>query len=75
MEPIRKVRGKVLPLNRADVDTDQIIPAKYLKLVEPIREPETIFRKGDVRGMFVGQIPIIDAGSGRSFFPLGVAHA
>ena len=34
MEPIRKVRGKVLPLNRADVDTDQIIPAKYLKRIE-----------------------------------------
>lgn len=34
MEPIRNVRGKVLPLNRADVDTDQIIPAKYLKRIE-----------------------------------------
>ncbi len=34
MEPFRKVRGKVLPLDRADVDTDQIIPAKYLKRIE-----------------------------------------
>jgi 3-isopropylmalate/(R)-2-methylmalate dehydratase small subunit len=34
MEPVRKIRGKVLPLNRADVDTDQIIPAKYLKRIE-----------------------------------------
>ena len=34
MEPVKKVRGKVLPLPRADVDTDQIIPAKYLKRVE-----------------------------------------
>jgi 3-isopropylmalate/(R)-2-methylmalate dehydratase small subunit len=34
MEPIRKVRGKVLQLNRADVDTDQIIPARYLKRIE-----------------------------------------
>jgi 3-isopropylmalate/(R)-2-methylmalate dehydratase small subunit len=28
------VRGKGMPLDRADVDTDQIIPAKYLKRVE-----------------------------------------
>lgn len=34
MEPFRKVQGKVLPLPRADVDTDQIIPAKYLKRIE-----------------------------------------
>jgi 3-isopropylmalate/(R)-2-methylmalate dehydratase small subunit len=34
MEPVRRIVGKAMPLNRADVDTDQIIPAKYLKLVE-----------------------------------------
>lgn len=34
MEPFRRVQGRSLPVNRADVDTDQIIPAKYLKLVE-----------------------------------------
>jgi 3-isopropylmalate/(R)-2-methylmalate dehydratase small subunit len=34
MEPVKKVQGKVLPLNRANVDTDQIIPAKYLKRIE-----------------------------------------
>jgi 3-isopropylmalate/(R)-2-methylmalate dehydratase small subunit len=34
MEPVGRIRGKAVPLNRADVDTDQIIPAKYLKLVE-----------------------------------------
>ena len=34
MEPFKKVRGKILPLPRADVDTDQIIPAKYLKRIE-----------------------------------------
>ena len=34
MEPVKRVRGKVLPLPRADVDTDQIIPAKYLKRIE-----------------------------------------
>lgn len=34
MEPVVRIQGKAMPLNRADVDTDQIIPAKYLKLVE-----------------------------------------
>jgi 3-isopropylmalate/(R)-2-methylmalate dehydratase small subunit len=34
MEPFKKVHGKILPLPRADVDTDQIIPAKYLKRIE-----------------------------------------
>jgi len=34
MEPVRRIVAKAVPLNRADVDTDQIIPAKYLKLVE-----------------------------------------
>jgi 3-isopropylmalate/(R)-2-methylmalate dehydratase small subunit len=34
MEPITSVRGRALPLDRADVDTDQIIPAEYLKRIE-----------------------------------------
>ena len=34
MEPVRRIVAQAMPLNRADVDTDQIIPAKYLKLVE-----------------------------------------
>ncbi len=34
MEPVRRIAGKVLPLNRADVDTDQIIPASYMKRIE-----------------------------------------
>jgi 3-isopropylmalate/(R)-2-methylmalate dehydratase small subunit len=34
MEPFHRVVAQAIPLNRSDVDTDQIIPAKYLKLVE-----------------------------------------
>jgi 3-isopropylmalate/(R)-2-methylmalate dehydratase small subunit len=34
MEPIRLVRGTAAPLDRADVDTDQVIPAEYLKRIE-----------------------------------------
>ena len=34
MEPFHAVKGRAIPLNRRDVDTDQIIPAKYLKRIE-----------------------------------------
>jgi len=34
MEPIKLIQGGVTVVDRADVDTDQIIPAKYLKLVQ-----------------------------------------
>ncbi len=34
MEPFTRAQGKVIPLNRADVDTDQIIPAQYMKRIE-----------------------------------------
>src|SRR5258705_1845371 len=31
---VRRVSGRAMPLDRADVDTDQIIPAHWLKRVE-----------------------------------------
>jgi 3-isopropylmalate/(R)-2-methylmalate dehydratase small subunit len=34
VEPVRQIAGQVTVLDRADVDTDQIIPARYLKRVE-----------------------------------------
>ncbi len=34
MKPIRTITGKAVPLARSDVDTDQIIPAEWLKRVE-----------------------------------------
>jgi 3-isopropylmalate/(R)-2-methylmalate dehydratase small subunit len=34
MEPFRSVTGVVCPLDRADVDTDQIIPKQFLKRIE-----------------------------------------
>ena len=34
MEPIGRIEGTALPLDRSDVDTDQIIPAEHLKRVE-----------------------------------------
>lgn len=34
MQKFKTVKGNAIPLNRADVDTDQIIPAQYLKRIE-----------------------------------------
>ena len=34
MEPINVIEGTAVPLDRSDVDTDQIIPAQYLKRIE-----------------------------------------
>ncbi|HEX3540088.1 MAG TPA: 3-isopropylmalate dehydratase small subunit [Acidimicrobiales bacterium] len=34
MEPVRVVSGTAVPLDRSDVDTDQIIPSDWLKRVE-----------------------------------------
>ena len=43
MEPIRILSGRGVPLDRSDVDTDQIIPSEWLKRVE---------RTGFGRGLF-----------------------
>lgn len=34
MEPVRIVSGRAVPLERSDVDTDQIIPSEWLKRIE-----------------------------------------
>ncbi|HVM63249.1 MAG TPA: 3-isopropylmalate dehydratase small subunit [Acidimicrobiales bacterium] len=34
MEPVRAITGRAVPLDRSDVDTDQIIPSDWLKRVE-----------------------------------------
>ncbi len=34
MEPVSRVEGTAVPLDRSDVDTDQIVPARFLKRIE-----------------------------------------
>jgi 3-isopropylmalate/(R)-2-methylmalate dehydratase small subunit len=34
MKPISRIEGTALPVDRSDVDTDQIVPAEYLKRIE-----------------------------------------
>ena len=43
MKPVQLITGTALPLRRADVDTDQIIPAEWLKRIE---------RTGYEKGLF-----------------------
>jgi len=43
MEPFIRLTGRAVPLDRSDVDTDQIIPAQYLKRVERTGYGEFLF--------------------------------
>jgi 3-isopropylmalate/(R)-2-methylmalate dehydratase small subunit len=52
MEPVEVIEGKVSVIDRADVDTDQIIPKQFLKRVERTGYGEFLFydwmRSGEV---------------------------
>src|SRR2546429_8736924 len=61
MEPVRVVTGRALPLGRANVDTDQIIPSHWLKRIERTgyglgpfearrKDPAFVFNDGRYRG-------------------------
>jgi 3-isopropylmalate/(R)-2-methylmalate dehydratase small subunit len=61
MEPVGTIVGRAAPLDRADVDTDQIIPAEYLKRVERTgfgkflfdswrRDPDFVLNRPEYRG-------------------------
>ena len=43
MNPVKNISGTAVPLDRSDVDTDQIIPAVYLKRVERTGFGEGLF--------------------------------
>ena len=43
MQSFRVHKGKVAPLNRANVDTDQIIPKQFLKRIEKTGFGEFLF--------------------------------
>ena len=43
MEPVAEVRGRMMPLPRDDVDTDQIMPKQFLTRVERVGYGEFVF--------------------------------
>jgi 3-isopropylmalate/(R)-2-methylmalate dehydratase small subunit len=83
MEPVREIVGRGVPLDRSDVDTDQIIPSDWLKRVERTGFGEGLFsewressdfvlnreeyRGDDVRVLVAG--PNFGTGSSREHAP------
>ena len=68
MEPVRQVEGRAIPFGRKNIDTDLIIPARWLKTIsreglgqgafEAVREdPDNVFDKPEFAGA-----PILVAG-------------
>ncbi len=63
MQPVRSIEGKIAVLDRADVDTDQIIPKQFLKRIERTGFGEFLFydwvRDGEVK---LEEAPVLVAG-------------
>ncbi len=87
MEPITLIRGRALPVDRSDVDTDQIIPAEYLKRIERTgfgpflfaewrKDPDFIINRPDHEGasiMLAGEN--FGCGSSREHAPWAIEDA
>lgn len=57
MEPIKLISGKAVPLDRSDVDTDQIIPSDWLKRVERTGFGQGLFSEWREDPEFVMNLP------------------
>jgi 3-isopropylmalate/(R)-2-methylmalate dehydratase small subunit len=53
MEPVKEIVARAVPLDRSDVDTDQIIPSDWLKRVERTGFGEGLFSEWRERSDFV----------------------
>jgi 3-isopropylmalate/(R)-2-methylmalate dehydratase small subunit len=53
MEAVRRVEGTAVPLDRSDVDTDQIVPARFLKRIERTGFGEFLFAEWRQDSSFV----------------------
>jgi 3-isopropylmalate/(R)-2-methylmalate dehydratase small subunit len=62
MQPLHTITSRIIPLSRNDIDTDQIIPARYLKVTD---------RSGLAEGLFFGWRYLTD-GSLDMSFPLNL---
>lgn len=63
MQKIDKIEGKAIPLDRANVDTDQIIPAVWLRKVERTGFAEGLFSSWKQDPDFVMNKPEFQGGS------------
>src|ERR1700682_1846179 len=57
VEPVSRVSGRMAPLDRADVDTDQIIPKQFLKRIERTGFGPFLFFDWRAGGAFVPDKP------------------
>jgi 3-isopropylmalate/(R)-2-methylmalate dehydratase small subunit len=62
MEPITLIEGPVTDLPRDDIDTDQIIPARYMKRVERTGFGEFCFHEWRAQGLELPPNPILVSG-------------
>jgi 3-isopropylmalate/(R)-2-methylmalate dehydratase small subunit len=58
MQPIRRISGRCVPLDRPNIDTDQIIPSVWLKRVERTGFGEGLFAEWRVNPEFVLNQPV-----------------
>ena len=63
MEPVKVIEGQVSVVDRDDVDTDQIIPARYMKRVERTGFGEFLFYERRQGGWELPVNPILATGS------------
>lgn len=63
MQKIEKIEGKAIPLDRANVDTDQIIPAIWLRRVERTGFADGLFSSWKQDPEFVMNKPEFQGGS------------
>lgn len=63
MQKIEKIEGKAIPLDRANVDTDQIIPAVWLRRVERTGFADGLFSSWKQDPDFVMNKPEFQGGS------------
>ena len=62
MDPVKVIEGAVTDLPRDDVDTDQIIPARYMKRVERTGFGEYAFHEWRQNGLDLPVNPILVTG-------------
>lgn len=63
MEPVNKISGTAVPLDRSDVDTDQIIPSDWLKRVERTGFGKGLFSEWREDPEFVLNLPQFEMAS------------
>ena len=61
-EPYRSFTSKVVPLPAENVDTDQIVPARYLKITDKAGLADVLFRdwRFDEQGCFLDPLFVLD---------------